>query len=158
MSAATLPALGVSYVPMRESDLDAVFAAELRIYPFPWSRGNFADSLSAGYSAWMCRMPVDGNALVGYGVLMLVLDEAHLLNLSIVPEYRRQGLGAALLEHLLNVGRAHGAKHVYLEVRRSNSAGIALYLGNGFSAIGERRGYYPADQAREDAIVMVRDL
>jgi ribosomal-protein-alanine N-acetyltransferase len=147
-----------TFVPMRETDIDDVVAAELRIYPYPWTRGNFFDSLAAGYSAWVCR-ETDRNAdLIGYAVLMLVLDEAHLLNLSVIPERQRQGLGGTLLEHLFKVAQGHSARRMYLEVRESNRPGIALYDRYAFSTIGRRRGYYPALQGREDAIVMAREL
>jgi ribosomal-protein-alanine N-acetyltransferase len=146
------------FVPMRESDVDDIFAAELRIYRYPWTRGNFSDSLAAGYSAWVCRESGRTASLLGYAVLMLVLDEAHLLNLSIVPERQRQGLGGALLEHLFEVALGHSAKCMYLEVRASNESGLALYERFAFSTIGRRRGYYPAQDGREDAVVMVRKL
>jgi ribosomal-protein-alanine N-acetyltransferase len=158
MTAVLQAADRATFVPMHEEDLDAILAVELRIYRYPWTRGNFSDSLAAGYSAWVCRDCGDEAALLGYAILMLVLDEAHLLNLSIVPERQRQGLGGALLQHLFKVARTHSAKRMYLEVRESNVAGIALYERHGFATIGLRRSYYPADGGREDAIVMERTL
>lgn len=150
-----LPKPHLEFVPMRESDVDAVHAAELRTYPFPWTRGNFADSLAAGYSSWVLRQ--DGE-LLGYAVMMLVLDEVQLLNISILPEYQRRGLGSELLAHLLEVARRHGARHMVLEVRPSNVPGQALYRRFLFSEIGRRKGYYPAHDGREEAIVMAREL
>ncbi len=145
------------FVPMRPEDIEAVRTAEERIYPFPWSLGNFADSLACGHSAWVCR---DGgsDALLGYAILMIVIDEGHLLNLSIVPERQREGLGSALLTHLLGVARGYGALRMLLEVRPSNLAGRALYARYGFTEIGRRRNYYPAGGGREDAIVMALPL
>jgi len=142
---------------MRESDIEAVLAAERRIYEFPWTRGNFADSLAAGYSSWVCR-DADDAVPLAYGVMLLVLDEAHLLNLSVVPERRRQGVGLALLRHFFCVAKAHSAHDMFLEVRQSNLAAMALYESCGFRAIGRRRGYYAAAAGREDAIVMARPL
>ncbi|WIM06189.1 MAG: ribosomal protein S18-alanine N-acetyltransferase [Candidatus Nitricoxidivorans perseverans] len=140
---------------MRESDLPDVLAAELRIYPFPWTKGNFADSLKAGYSAWVCR---EGGELAGYAVMMMAVDEAHLLNISILPERRRRGLGGELLAHLFRIAHGQGAARMLLEVRPSNASGQAFYRRFLFSEIGRRREYYPAHAGREDAIVMAREL
>jgi ribosomal-protein-alanine N-acetyltransferase len=140
---------------MRVDDIDAIVTFEERIYPFPWSRGNFVDSLAAGYSAWVCR---DDDGMIGYAVLMRVADEAQLLNISILPERQRCGLGSALLKHLFAVARSHGAVRMLLEVRPSNQSGRALYERFGFIQVGRRRGYYPWHEGREDALVMARDL
>jgi ribosomal-protein-alanine N-acetyltransferase len=144
-----------SFVPMRPEDIDAVLAVEQRAYPFPWSRANFADSLAAGYSAWCCR--VEGE-LVGYAVMMLVLDEAHLLNITVAPDWQRHGYGTLVMHHLFDVARMHGAKRMFLEVRPSNTPGQGLYHRLGFETIGRRRGYYPAGGGREDAVVMALTL
>jgi ribosomal-protein-alanine N-acetyltransferase len=145
----------LAFVPMQEADIDAILAVEERIYPFPWSRGNFLDSLAAGYSAWVCRAADD---MIGYAVLMLVLDEAHLLNISVVPERQRCGLGSVMLEHIFAVARSHGAVRMLLEVRPSNLSGLALYARFGFAQVGRRRGYYARYEGREDALVMARNL
>ncbi|MDD5176934.1 MAG: ribosomal protein S18-alanine N-acetyltransferase [Sterolibacterium sp.] len=143
------------FVPMKPSDLDAVLAVEQRVYAFPWTRGNFVDSLASGYSSWLMR---DGEGMLGYAVMMLVLDEAHLLNISIVPERQQAGFGSVLLEHLFAVARSQAAVRMLLEVRPSNVAARAFYDRHGFVGIGERPGYYPAHQGREAALVMVRSL
>ncbi|MBI4987564.1 MAG: ribosomal protein S18-alanine N-acetyltransferase [Rhodocyclales bacterium] len=143
------------FVPMRPEDVDAVLAVEQGAYPFPWSRANFVDSLVAGYSAWCCR--VDG-ALVGYAVIMLVLDEAHLLNVTVAPDWQRRGYGTLIMHHLFSTARAHGARRMFLEVRPSNLSGQGLYDRFGFGKIGRRRAYYPAIEGREDAVVMAVDL
>jgi ribosomal-protein-alanine N-acetyltransferase len=139
-------------VPMRDGDVDAVAVIEQRAHPFPWTRGNFVDSLKAGHSAWVFR---EGGVLVGYGVLMMTVDEAELLDITIVPECQRGGLGSALLDQLFAVARSHGATRMLLEVRPSNEAGLALYRRFGFAEIGRRRAYY---HGKEDAIVMAREL
>ncbi len=144
-----------SFEPMRPEDIDAVMATEQRAYPFPWSRANFSDSLVSGYSAWCCRV---GGALVGHAVMMLVLDEAHLLNITISPDWQRHGYGMLVMQHLFDVARSHGAKRMFLEARPSNAPGQGLYDKLGFETIGRRRGYYPADAGREDAVVMALTL
>jgi ribosomal-protein-alanine N-acetyltransferase len=143
------------FTPMQANEVDAVLAVEKRAYPFPWTRANFTDSLSSGYSAWTCR--IDGE-LVGYAVMMLVLDEAHLLNITVVPEWQRAGCGTQIMHHLFGTARQHGAKRMYLEVRPSNMAGQGLYRRLGFENIGRRRGYYPAGADREDAVTMALTL
>lgn len=143
------------YPAMTEADLDAVAAAERRIHPFPWTRGNFADSLAAGYGAWLAT---EDGRMTGYAVMMLALDEVHLLNITVLPELQRHGRGSALLNHLFRLARVQAATRMLLEVRPGNVSGIALYRRHGFVEIGRRRGYYPAPDGREDAIVMAREL
>lgn len=140
------------YAPMSTTDLDEIVAVETRIYPFPWTRGNFHDALRAGYSSWVLR---DGQGeLIAYAVMMLALDEAHLLNLSVDESRQREGIGWRTLEWMAEVGRGHGARTMLLEVRPSNEPALRMYQRYGFERIGTRRGYYPAPAGREDAIVM----
>ena len=146
-----LPQLAVTYRPMQDEDLDAVMAIEPKIYSHPWSRGNFADSLKSGYNCWVVEL--DGE-LIGYGALMMVLDEAHLLNLSIAGPYQGRGLGRELLAHFIEVARRYGGQMMFLEVRPSNTAAIGLYESMGFNEFSVRKGYYPAENGREDAILM----
>ena len=141
----------VELVPMLKADLDQVMELERRIYAFPWTRGNFSDSLEAGYSAWLLRAD---QALVGYAVMLVAGDEAQLLNISISPAQQRAGLGSRLLGHLREVAAAGGGQRLLIEVRLSNQGALAFYQGHGFRRIGQRRDYYPGVQAREDAVVM----
>jgi ribosomal-protein-alanine N-acetyltransferase len=140
------------YAPMAEKDLDEVVAAEKEVYPFPWTRGNFMDAMQAGYSAWLLRNAA--GSLAAYSVMMMVLDEAHLLNLSVARAAQRSGLGWRTLDWMADVARGYGGRTMLLEVRPSNEAAIRLYQRYGFDRIGVRRGYYPAEGGREDAIVM----
>lgn len=141
--------------PMREQDLDQVLAVENAIYSHPWTRGNFADSLRAGYQCWIFR---EGRELVGYFVLLIAAGEAHLLNLSVAEAHQRHGHGRALLSEIVRLARAQGARHVFLEVRPSNRAAQALYLRFGFRRVAMRRSYYPARDGREDALVLTLAL
>jgi len=142
-------------VPMREPDVDAVLAIEQAAHAFPWTRGNFVDSLRAGHSAWMYRR---GGETVGYAVLMMAMDEAELLDITIAPAHQRRGLGGSFLAELFGVARRHRAERIVLEVRPSNAAALALYRRNGFAEIGRRKGYYAGREGREDAIVMACEL
>ncbi len=140
------------YVPMMEADLREVVAIESDIYPFPWTRGNFLDSVRAGYSVWVLR---DARAvLVAYSVMTLMIDEAHLLNLSVARDCQREGVGWRTLEWMAEVARGHGAHTMLLEVRPSNASAVRMYERYGFEKIGVRCGYYPAQSGREDALVM----
>jgi len=141
--------------PMSEADLEQVDLVERQIYSFPWTRGNFADSLRSGYDAWVVR---DGALLLGYCVLMAALDEAHLLNISVAPAAQGFGLGSRLLAWVEQRAMAHHARSLLLEVRPSNVVAKGLYERAGYERIGLRRGYYPAARGREDAIVMRKML
>jgi ribosomal-protein-alanine N-acetyltransferase len=143
------------YRHMTAADLDAVVAIEERIYPYPWTRSNFSDSLAAGYQCWIVEC---GGEIAGYSVVMIAPEEAHLLNLSIAVPWQRRGIGREALGFVLRLVRECGAHQVLLEVRPSNEAARALYAAAGFSEIATRRGYYPAGAGREDAIVLRLEL
>ena len=138
---------------MTVADVDAVMAIEAAVYSFPWSRGNFIDSLAAGYLAEVLDEP--GGGVLAYFVAMPGVDEAHLLNLTVAPEMQGRGHGSALLDAVCAHGRARGMGALWLEVRESNERARTLYRRRGFAEVGRRRGYYPAPAGRrEDAIVM----
>jgi ribosomal-protein-alanine N-acetyltransferase len=139
--------------PMTVAALDGVVALELLVYPFPWSRGNFVDSLAAGYTARTLNGP--GGELIGYCIAMRGVEEMHLLNITIAPPARRRGHARRMLGELVGVCRDQGARRLWLEVRQSNVDALATYLRLGFAHVGVRKGYYPAPEGRrEDAVVM----
>jgi ribosomal-protein-alanine N-acetyltransferase len=140
---------------MRDAELAAVIAIENAIYGHPWTRGNFADSLRAGYQCWTYRL---GTQLIGYFVLLVAAHEAHLLNLSVASASQRRGHGGTILAESIRIARALGARNIYLEVRPSNRAAQALYARFGFCHVALRRGYYPAGAQREDALVFALAL
>jgi len=143
--------------PMTSATLDGVMALEEEVYPFPWTRGNFLDSLSSGYLAWTLNR-IDG-LLVGYCVAMFGADEMHLLNITIAPTWRRHGHARRLLDELVAACRARPADRLWLEVRESNQAAREAYRRLGFAPAGVRTGYYPAPRGtREDAVVMTLDI
>lgn len=147
MSAVPVPR--IHYRPMRATDLHEVARLEKALYEFPWSLGNFRDSLNAGYDCWIA---CDRDMVVGYAVLMIALDEAHLLNIAVTSERQRQGIGRAFLDHVVGVAKAASCQIVYLEVRPSNVAARHLYRHAGFQQIAIRPNYYPAVAGREDAL------
>jgi ribosomal-protein-alanine N-acetyltransferase len=136
---------------MRATDLNAVADLEKALYPFPWSVGNFRDSLNAGYDCWVvCH----GESVIGYAILMVALDEAHLLNIAVAPGWHNQGIGRAFLDRMLALAREAKCQIVYLEVRPSNLAARHLYRKVGFQQIAIRPSYYPAVAGREDALFL----
>lgn len=141
--------------PMHEEDLAGVMAVELANYPHPWTEGIMRDCIRVGYPCWVWELE---GRIIGYGVLSVGAGEAHVLNLSIHPDYQGQGLGRRLLEHLLTLARGHRADAVFLEVRPSNKAAVHLYLSLGFNQAGLRRNYYPAAEGREDALIFAKAL
>lgn len=136
---------------MREADLGEVLEIENAVYSHPWSRGNFADSLRAGYQCWTWR---SGGELIGYFVLLVAAGEGHLLNLSIAEDHQRHGHGSTLLTEVMRMAKSRGAEQVFLEVRPSNEGAKALYRRFGFRQVAVRAGYYPAESGREDALVL----
>ena len=147
--------IDAEFFPMNPHDLDSVAALEASLQVFPWSRGNFADSLEAGHSVWVLRL---GGELVGFSVVMSVLDEAHLLNIGVAKRFQGQGYGARMLRHAMECARLGGAAKLFLEVRPSNEQAVSLYRHFGFRQIGLRKGYYPAIVGREDALIFDREL
>lgn len=142
--------------PLTDADLDEVVALEANVQSFPWTRGNFADALAAGYGAWTLRR--DGR-VAGFCILMFAPDVAHLLVIAVARSLHRQGLGSVLLDWCEQQARERSLDGVLLEVRPSNTAAVEFYKARGYLQIGLRRGYYPAEKGgREDALVMQKRL
>ena len=143
------------FAAMTEAELPEVMAIERAIYAHPWTAGNFADSMRAGYQCVTLR---NAGALEGYFVLIVAAGEAHLLNLSVAAALHRRGRGARMLAEIFARAAAGGARSVFLEVRPSNAGARALYERQGFRRIAVRKGYYPGVGGREDALVYLREL
>lgn len=140
---------------MTQEDVPAIMSIELAAYPFPWTVGIFRDCLRVGYPGWVLER--DG-VIVAYAVASHGAGEGHLLNLCVTPALQRQGLALVLLERVVRDVRTLECNQLFLEVRESNLSAIKLYLRFGFSEIGRRRKYYPAENGREDAMVLMYDL
>lgn len=146
-------ALAIRFEPMQIQDVDDVMVIEQDVYPHPWTRGNFIDSLNSGYQAWVLRNA--SGVLIGYFLAMLAVDEAHLLNLSLRGDLHGKGIGRILLNKVCALAHEHGMKSVLLEVRPSNTRALAVYRHYGFIQVGLRKEYYPAaGNMREAAVVM----
>jgi tRNA threonylcarbamoyladenosine biosynthesis protein TsaB len=140
---------------MTPADVDAVLAIEQAVQRFPWTCGNFIDALNSGY---LCYVDDDGTGVRGYAILMPCVGEAELLNIGVAKTAQRKGLGRALLKEMLATASNKNMKRVFLEVRPSNLAAIALYRRAGFAEIGVRHNYYRNGAGSEDAIVMAHNL
>lgn len=142
---------GILERPLTLMDLPAIMEIERRAYEFPWTMGIFTDCLRVGYTAWGLE---EFATLRAYCITSIAAGEAHILNLCVDPSYQGLGLGGRLLGRILDLCRKRQVERVLLEVRPSNEQAMALYHRHGFSKVGERRGYYPAQSGREDAVVM----
>lgn len=140
---------------MRLEDVHRVILIEREIFLFPWTEMNFADSVRAGYH---CRVIELNDLLIGYGIMMIGPDEAHILTIGISAQWQHQGWGRRLLQYFIDLARQQQAVAVLLDVRESNTAAANLYRRLGFKLIAIRKGYYPAMCGREDALVMRLEL
>lgn len=141
--------------PMLDSDVEAVMAIEAQVYHEGWSEGIFHDCLRVHYSCWVM---LEGERLIGYGVMSAAAGEAHILNVAVSPQCQGHGYGRSFMHFLLETARRHGADTAFLEVRPSNSVAIRLYDSLGFNQVGVRHNYYPSERGREDAIIMALPL
>ncbi len=143
---------------MKGFDIEEVLKIEKVSFPSPWSRFSFQKELENKHSKiFLAKALVDrASKVLGYICLWLVVEELHLLNLAIDPQFRHRGIASSLLSHALFLSRRKGAKIAFLEVRRSNSPAISLYKRFNFKIKGIRPGYY--SDSNEDAIVMSLDL
>ncbi len=138
--------------PFSEALLDEVLRVENSAYAHPWTRGNFADSLKSGYQLLAL---MGGHTLIGYYVAMEGVEEVHLLNITVAPEFQGQGYGVLMLDALAVWARSRHARWLWLEVRASNTRAMQVYQRYGYARVGERKNYYPADHGqREHAVVM----
>lgn len=139
---------------MTSDDVAAVARIEQASYDFPWKAHLFDDCLRARYRCFVATAA--GATVVGYGLLSVVLDEAHVLNLCVASSWRRRGIARLLLDRMLAEAAGAQARAIMLEVRPSNRGARKLYADYGFTRIGTRPRYYPAASGREDAWLLSR--
>ena len=140
---------------MRYSDVDLVVSNETIAYKYPWTKQNFIDCLQSGYQCWVLA---DKQKIIAHGVISIAIYDSHLLTLCVHPQFQRLGFGRRMLILLLDRAAKLNSSECFLEVRISNETAISLYKSIGFDAVGSRKGYYPAAQGREDAVIMSRAL
>ena len=140
---------------MRYSDVELVAENEAAAHTYPWTKHNFIDCLQSGYQCWVLA---NRQRIIAHGVISVAITEAHLLTLCVHPGFQRQGYGRRILNLLLARAYKLESSECFLEVRTQNRTAISLYQSMGFEEIGRRKGYYPGEQGREDALIMSRHL
>ena len=141
-------------VPMTADMAEALHAVEIACFSDPWRIEDFRSAADTPGQAFFAARDREDGAIVGFGGLWGVMDEADILNLAVLPEYRRAGIGRALMQTLCDHAGANGIETLFLEVRCTNAPAIALYRSFGFVPYGTRAGYYK--NPREDAVLMRR--
>ena len=145
----------LQFRPMRKSDLKAICGIEQSAYEFPWEPVTFKDCLSVGYCCWVGER---AGQVAAYGIVTVGAGESHVLNVCVSPQVQGRGFGRRMMLKLMDVAKSHKAEMMLLEVRPSNTRAVELYRDLGFNEIGVRKGYYPAKNGREDALVLARML
>lgn len=140
---------------MLEGDLDDVLAIEESVYSFPWSRGIFYDCLHIGY---ICRVFLHKDKIIAYSIISVAAGESHLLTIVVAKDEQHKGYGKKMLDEMIRIAKKNTANAMYLEVRTSNKHAIQLYHQRGFNELGVRNNYYPAEEGREDALILALDL
>ena len=141
----------MQFSEFKENDLSAIGLIENEVHAYPWTHGNFLDSLKSNHTCLMMKL---NEEIIGYTVMMFVLDECHLLNISIKKSMQKKGYGSHLLKEVIRQANLAHAKTIYLEVRASNQTAIHLYDKHGFNEMSIRKDYYRTKEGREDAILM----
>ena len=155
MAAMRARSAAIEIRPAQERDLDDVAAIERSVFNDPWSRRSFADLVDSRQVLFLVAES-DAGAVVGYAIVLVSGVESELANLAVTRLVQKQGLGRRLLNEAMDAARERGCAEMFLEVRASNAAAIALYSTAGFEAVGRRVRYYA--RPIEDAIVMRRGL
>ena len=137
-------------VKLTEAHIPQMVELEKICFSLPWTADMIKSELNNPSCLYLAA--VDGDTLVGYIGVQTVLDEGYINNVAVRPEYRRQGIAAALISLLVDQARAIGLAFMTLEVRESNAPAISLYEKLGFTTVGRRKNYY--EKPREDAILM----
>ena len=145
----------IEFRRMQAHDINHVMQVEKSAYPFPWTKGIFADCLRVGYECWVAT---ENEIIIAHAVLSVAAGESHILNLAVSKKYQKQGIGKQLLRHLIDLARLQKADMIMLEVRPSNLSAIKLYETSGFNEIGSRKAYYPAENGKEDALLLALQL
>ncbi|HHT65460.1 MAG: ribosomal protein S18-alanine N-acetyltransferase [Caldicoprobacterales bacterium] len=136
---------------MMTEDIDEVHKLEKMCFPIPWSREALRMEVEQNQCARYFSVRAD-KQLIGYGGMWMILDEAHITNIAVHPDYRRQGVGRLIMETLMKEAVRMGMERMTLEVRVSNKAAVSLYKSLGFEEGGIRKEYYANN--REDALIM----
>lgn len=141
----------IAFRLMTLADVDRICEVEMKAFTIPWSKEAFINELTKNNFAHYTVLEID-HEVVGYCGAWLIIDEVHITNIAILPEYRGMKLGEALLRKVMENFKKMGAKTMTLEVRVSNTPALSLYKKLGFQEGGIRKNYYTDNM--EDALVM----
>ena len=137
---------------MTSAHIDGVCKIEEACFAHPWSRQSVESELANENSVFI--VAVEGEKVIGYIGMSVVIDEGYIFNVAVNADFRRKGVGTALIYELVTYGKKNNLCFITLEVRESNQAAISLYSDFGFIKVGERKNYY-SDPA-ENAILMTK--
>jgi len=140
---------------MRLDDVPAIIEIESAVYTHPWTASIFNDCIMVGYNCWVY---LQHDELQAYGLVSVAANEAHILNLCVLPAAQGKGLGRLMLHKLMQLAADRQGNSIFLEVRESNLIAQSLYDQEGFNRIGLRKAYYPGKNGREDALVYAKEL
>lgn len=139
---------------MKESDIPEVARLEKEIFPDPWSEGAISETFEQEQT--LLLVAYEDRKLIGYLILYFVLEEGEIARIAVIPECRRQGVGARMLLELEDLCEDNGITKLLLDVRESNETAISFYTSYGFGQDGVRRNFYSDPQ--EDGILMSREI
>ena len=137
---------------MTAACLDSVSALEAECFSHPWSKKSLEESLGRDNSLFL--VAVENGAVIGYAGMEVIVDEGYIFNVAVSPDFRRRGVGFALVRELVTCGMKNSLCFITLEVRESNAAAISLYSKFGFIKAGERKNYY--SDPTENAVIMTK--
>ncbi len=141
--------------PVHPEDIQRILQIEESAYEFPWSKSLIQDCMSEQYYFYVS---IYDDEIIGHAIMSCAVEEAHILNICISPDYQGDGHGFELMQFMLELAVRQQAKTAFLEVRISNTNAQLLYENIGFNQLGSRRDYYPAGDKREDALLYAKDL
>ncbi len=140
---------------MQQEDIGAVHELEKRLFLSPWTKKMFLMELQQP-GLRLSVVVKDKNVIAGYIFIHYIIDEIHIVNIAVAPEYQRCGIAQMILQNIIQAAAKAGYVRAHLEVRKSNLAAIALYQKLGFKIVGVRKNYYQAE--KEDALLMSLEL
>lgn len=143
-------AAGVRLVPLEADHIPAIVEIEKRSNSSPWSERSFVNELDHPHGIFLVAL--EGDEIIGFGGVWIMIDEAHVTTVAVAPEHRRRGIGRRIVSALLEAARNRGTTCATLEVRAGNEPAIGLYESLGFVRSAIRKRYYPDN--KEDAVVM----
>ena len=142
---------------LTKDDLEGIYEVEKQSFPIPWPISSFEEELKNLLATYL--VVKDENKIIAYIGMWFVMDECHIMNIAVLPDYRRQGIATSLIQEMFKLCQEHETHYVMLEVRKENLSAQNLYKKFGFTEEVVRKEYYKnPDGTREDAIVMSKEI